>query len=172
MLFRSIDFRFQLVDTKWPDCITMPSGVILVPMHTVGQLEDDELATVLADNIATALEKQTFRYSAECKAMLTSSVAGDVAGLFVPGLSLVPLAGNSVAAHKIKQRLEEQSGRVSLVLLHDAGFDIQKAPLAWWRLSAHQPDFMPKPVPYRAAYLFHQLTMDWSTGSPLLLPQA
>ncbi len=166
-----IDFRFQLVDAKWPDCLTMPSGVILVPAPTVGQLDDDELATVLADNIATALEKQTFRYSAECKAMLASSVAGDVAGLFVPGLSLVPLAGNSVAAHKIRKRLEEQSGRVSLVLLHDAGFDVRKAPLAWWRLSARQPGFMLKPVPYRAAYLFDQLATDWSTGSPILTPQ-
>lgn len=162
-----IDFQFQLVDAKWPDCLTMPSGIILVPAHTVGQLDDDELATVLADNIATALEKQTFRYSAECKAMLASSVAGDVAGLFVPGLSLLPIAGNATAAHTIKRRLEEQSGRVSLVLLHDAGFDIRKAPLAWWQLSTHQPDFMAKPIPYRAAYLFTQLATDWSSAAPI-----
>ncbi|HZQ42605.1 MAG TPA: hypothetical protein VFA99_05105 [Acidobacteriaceae bacterium] len=163
-----IDFQFQLVDAKWSDCMTMPSGVILVPAYIADKLDDDELATVLADNIATALEKQTFRYSAECKAMLASSVAGDVAGLFVPGLSLLPIAGNATAAHTIKKHLREQSGRVSLVLLHDAGFDIRKAPLAWWELSARQPDFMTRPIPYRAAYLFSQLATEWSSGSPIL----
>jgi predicted Zn-dependent protease len=167
-----VEFQFQLVDAKWPDCITMPSGVILVPLHTVGQLEDDELAVVLADNIATALEKQTFRYLPAGKAMTASSIAGDVAGVFVPGLSLVPIAGNGMAAHTIKKHLEEQSGRVSLVLLHDAGFDIDKAPLAWWQLSAHRSDFMSRPVPFRAAYLFTQLAAEWSIGSPILRPSS
>ena len=58
-----IIFRFELVDQeKWTDAMTWPSGIILVPYQIVDRLKDDsQLATVLADNIACALEKQTFR---------------------------------------------------------------------------------------------------------------
>ena len=44
------------------DAITLPSGVIAVPYQVVERMQnDDQLATVLADNIAENLEKDSVR---------------------------------------------------------------------------------------------------------------
>lgn len=58
-----INFRFQLIDEpKWHDAMTLPNGIILVPHEVVERLQNDsQLATVLADNIACAIEKQSYR---------------------------------------------------------------------------------------------------------------
>ena len=51
---------------------------------------------------------------------------------------------------------EQQSGRVSLSLLSDAGYDIHQAPLAWWLLASKKPkDLADISLPSRAVYL-HQ----------------
>ncbi len=52
-----INFRFQLIDNKkWHDAVALPSGIILIPHQVVERLQNDsQLATVLADNIATVL---------------------------------------------------------------------------------------------------------------------
>ena len=78
-------------------------------------------------------------------------------------------AGTAISAYNDQKHQEQQSGRNALVLMHDAGFDIQQAPLAWWRLSTSKPDFHNAKVPYRSAYLFQVLATDWAPGSPLLL---
>jgi hypothetical protein len=85
-----IHFRFQVVDTKWfHDALTLPSGVILVPHQVVERMEnDDELATVLADNIACALERQSYRVMPATHAATAVVVGGNVAEVFVPGAGL------------------------------------------------------------------------------------
>jgi hypothetical protein len=49
----------------------------------------------------------------------------------------VGLAGvGSHVGQVVEERKEEhQSGRVSLWLMHDAGYDVDEAPVAWWRRS-------------------------------------
>jgi hypothetical protein len=80
-----IDFRFQLVDQpKWHDAVTTPGGVILVPRHIVERLQDDsQLAAVLADNIGTALEKQTYLAMPKNQAIVAAKLGGTAAGFFV-----------------------------------------------------------------------------------------
>jgi len=60
---RKIHFQFQLIDDKkWKDALALPSSVILIPRQIVERLWDDsQLAAILADNIATILEKQAYR---------------------------------------------------------------------------------------------------------------
>jgi hypothetical protein len=58
-----------------------------------------------------------------------------VGGFFVPGLGLASEA-TGIAAHNIQTNLLNQSGRVSLGYLHDAGYDIRQARLAWWTLAS------------------------------------
>jgi hypothetical protein len=56
----------------------------------------------------------------------------------------------------------EQSGRVSLTLLNDAGYDITEAPHAWWLLHGKPGHALPDvAVPYRAAYLYQTLATNW-----------
>ena len=91
-----INYRFELVDgARWPDAITWPSGLILVPYQIVDRLKDDsQLATVLADNIACALEKQSFRMQPTSRKFCSQwVVAADVGGFFVAGLGLAAIAG-------------------------------------------------------------------------------
>lgn len=154
-----INFRFQLVDQHtWPDAMTWPSGVILMPYQIVDRLKDDsELATILADNIANVLEKQSLRLQPSLRNLAVAGVAADVGGFFVPGLGLAAI-GTSGTAAVMQRHARQQSGRVSLSLLSDAGYDIHQAPLAWWLLSSKKPkDPADISLPSRAAYLYQTI---------------
>jgi hypothetical protein len=159
-----IDFRFQLIDEKkWHDALTMPSGVILVPYQVVEQLPDDsQLATILADNIACALEKQTFRAIPATQKMTAVNLGGAVAGAFVPGLGIATTITTSSAAAVIARHNAEQSARVSLTLLSDAGFDIRQTPLAWWQFSKKKSSNLPPKV----AYLYRTIGTTWNKKIP------
>lgn len=150
-----IHFRFQLVDVKnWSDAMTLPSGIVLVPRRAIERLQNDsQVATLLADNIASALEKQT-----PSPPLHSAEVA--VAAVVVP-LVLVPavlaLGGASAAAQR---HAIEQSGRVSLFLMHEAGYDINEAPRTWWLLSSKK-DIPEASLPERATYLYQALGTTW-----------
>ncbi len=155
-----IRFRFQLIDTKWfRDALTTPDGVILVPHQVVERMQSDaQLATVLADNIACALEKQDYHTQPERRAADVAAAAG----VFVPLAGSGIVVGSTIGAMEILTEERRQSGRVSLGLLHDAGYDIDQAPMAWWLLGTRES----KPVagttiPPRAAYLYHILGETW-----------
>lgn len=162
-----IDFRFQVVDEpKFRDALTLSNGIILVPQQVIKRLQNDsQLATVLADNVACALEKQTLRLIPARRAETAGSVAFMVGGAFVPGLGF---AGLSMAGAEavMRRRDEEQSGRVSLVLLHDAGFDVDEAPKTWWLLSSKDKPLDHAAMPYRAKYLYRILGTTWVSRSP------
>lgn len=164
-----VNFRFQLVDQpKWHDAVTLPDGIVLIPRQVVERLQNDsQLATVLADNIACALEKQTFREIPAKHKMTAAELAGAAGGVFVPGLGLATDLANVRAAAVILRHTQEQSGRVSLVLLHEAGYDIREAPHAWWLLAPKKPRNMAEtPLPERAAYLYQSIGTTWRFVHP------
>jgi hypothetical protein len=152
-------FRFQLVDVKnWSDAMTLPSGIVLVPRRAIERLQNDsQVATLLADNIASALEKQT-----PSPPLHSSEVA--VAAVVVP-LVLVPavLALGSASAAAQRHAIE-QSGRVSLFLMHEAGYDINEAPRTWWLLSSKK-DIPEASLPERATYLYQTLGTTWPSAA-------
>ena len=155
-----INFRFQLVDQKkWHDAVALPNGVILIPHQVVERLQNDsQLATVLADNIATVLEKQSLRAQPKRRAIAATSWAG----LVVPGLGIADYAmSKDILRHEM-----EESGRVSLFLLHDAGYDIFQAPLAWWLLAGSK-DMASTPLPGRAKYIYRALGETWRETPPI-----
>jgi hypothetical protein len=163
-----INFRFQLIDQpKWHDAMTLPNGIILVPRQVVDRLQNDsQLAAVLADNIAYALEKQSFRRQPADQEITAAQIASAAGEIFVPGLSLATSIVNSRVAASIYRHAIEQSGRVSLTFLHDAGYDIHEAPKAWWLLAPKKPkDMVETPLPERAAYLYATLGQTWRTTS-------
>lgn len=159
-----INFRFQLVDErKWRDAIALVSGIILVPRQLVERLPNDsQLAAVLADNIACVLEKQTYRLQGIRRVMTAASTAASVAQVLVP---LVGFAGSGALALKemsLEKAEQEQSGRVALGLLYDAGYDLTQAPEAWWTL-ATKPGHDPheRSAPDRANNLYQALGTTW-----------
>jgi hypothetical protein len=154
-------FKFQLIDaSNWKDALTLPTGIILVPFQLIERLQNDsQIATLLADNIATALEKQTYRAQPGRKKMAVAEIASAVGGLSTLGAtSLI----TSSVANADKHNAEDQSGRVSLGLLHDAGYDIAQAPITWWLLAESSArDLSSISLPPRAANLYRSLGVTW-----------
>lgn len=150
-----IDFRFQLIDTNhFRETLTLPSGLILIPHQVVERLQNDsQLAAILADGIARALEKQQYRLDGKVKAAYAVMAATPISPFAAYG---------SNVAMAIQKKEMEQRGRVSLVLLHDAGYDIAQAPVAWWLLDPKKPQPLSDiPIPDRAAYLFRVIEEIW-----------
>jgi len=92
-------------------------------------------------------------------------VGADVVGIFVPGVGLAA-TGAGVSQQEMAIKAEQQSARVSLGLLSDAGYDINQAPIAWWLLAANKPEPTSKILlPYRAAYVYRALGENWEVGA-------
>ena len=156
-----IDFRFQLIDTKLlRDALALPSGIILVPHQVVERMQNDsQLATVLADGIARILERQNYRTDREHN--LTH--AAMFAGPFVPYAGSDIVGGGAYTEMGILKKEREQRGRVSLALLHDAGYDVNQAPIAWWLLDPWKPRSLSEiEMPERAGYLYSILGEIWN----------
>lgn len=169
-----INFRFQVVEApKFHDALTLPNGIILVPRHIVTQLKDDsQLATVLADNIACALEKQELRLIPARRGEAAGSAALLAAGAVVPGLGFASLLETTSTEATVRRISEEQSGRVSLVLLQQAGFNIDEAPKTWWLLSAKNKPLDRVAMPFRAKYLYGILGTTWPAHQAAAAPPA
>jgi hypothetical protein len=161
-----IDFRFYLLDApKWRDAVPLPNGIILVPYQLVERMQNDsQLATLLADKVACLLEKQPVALPAS-NGDLAKGAAVDTAVAVVPFASLAATAAAipvSISANNQFHRNQEQRERVSVGLLHDAGYDITQAPLAWWLLAPRKPkDIADTPIPERVAYLYEFLGETW-----------
>jgi hypothetical protein len=161
-----INFRFQLIDEPWRVTYDLPSGIVLVPIHMVDRMQNDaQVAAILADSIASGLEKRDYRDQPAMYAMEAAGWATQAGGFFVPGLGLAGLGGNTIAYSTMERHNQEQSGRVSLGLLQDAKYDIYQAPLAWWILASKKSkDLSEIDIPERARYLYEILGTTWRTG--------
>ncbi len=156
-----IFFQFQLIDDqKFHDALTLPNGIILVPYQIISRLQNDsQVAAVLADNIVQAIEKQNYRAAPERKKLIAAEIASGAFGL--SGLGIGALVKDRVTA-SMQRDAEDQSGRVSLGLLHDAGYDIQQAPVAWWLLAAKPKKALTStPLPPRASNLYRTIGLVW-----------
>ena len=105
--------------------------------------------------------------------MTAANLASSAVGAFVPGVGTVTSIATYSRSESIHNDLLNQSGRVSLGLLHDAGYDITQAPIAWWLLaknSAH--DISSIPIPPRAANLYKSLGTTWHNYTEALTAPA
>jgi hypothetical protein len=169
-----IDFRFQLIsdteDTaKWHGAIALPNGIILIPRSVVERLQNDsQIAAILADSIACALEKQPLTGHNLGEKMTAAQWGADAGAFFIPGLGIAALIGNNAVAAHAQHTTQDQSGRVALSLLNDAGFNVYQAPVAWWLLAAkNPPDLAATPLPRRAASLYQFLGESWPPDASL-----
>jgi hypothetical protein len=159
-----IHFRFQLIDTKlFSDALTLPNGIILVPHQVVERMQNDsQLVTVLADNIACALERIEYRYKTALTVTSAGALAGDATLLLPPPVNLAGIAAGATR-DELLAKMEQQAERVSLELLHNAGYDIDEAPRAWWRLASKKQEPLADDVlPARTAYLYSMLGETWN----------
>jgi len=162
-----VDFRFQLVDEpKWVGVLAWPNGIILVPHQTVERLQNDsQLAEVLAFSISTVIEKQSRYFLPADHKLLPLQLAGLGVAPFLPvlpSIGMAALAMPSFGNNDVLRHVVEKGGRVSLDLMHDAGYDIHEAPRAWWLLADVKSKGSDKtPLPYLAEYLYKFLGETW-----------
>ena len=162
-----INFRFYLVDApKMRDTFALPSGIILVPYQVVERVQNDsQLAAVLADKIAALMEQQPIPLPATNSQLALTYGAMAIADT-VPFASLpydavtIPMW---ISGKNQFHRNQEQRERVTLSLLHEAGFDLTEAPKAWWLLSSKQTkDLAETTPPETSLYMYEQLGTVWA----------
>ncbi len=152
-------FRFQLVDApNERDAIIWPSGVVLVPKQVVERMENDsQLAAVLADGIARLLEDQYYKLQSMKRKAVVFAIAATAGAGAIAG----PLTGAGEYAEVVRN-LQEQSARVSLALMSDAGYTLAEAPKAWWILSSKKPKpLVDVQLPERVQYVYEALDSTW-----------
>jgi hypothetical protein len=137
-----IHFRFFAVDYKGArNEICLFDGVVLIPTQMIERLQnDDQLAAVLADGVASHLQRQAADYLKNLRIGLAYIAAMNVASVAFPPLGLAIMAGGFVGGNQL-DLMQEDRARIALALMQDAGYNPRQAPEAW-RLMA--PKKLPK----------------------------
>ncbi|MGA7522870.1 MAG: hypothetical protein WBW84_10330 [Acidobacteriaceae bacterium] len=167
-----IDFRFYVTaGDRWRrGVLPLPSGIILVPHQIVDRMQNDsQLAAILADSIAVEMEAQDTRMLQGIRPtprQATKEIAIDASEIVAIG-GVETLAANMIVEHHRFKKEFQQSGRVSLSLMHEAGFDVAEAPIAWWRLSVKDGDsLLDTPLPEQSVNLYRDLSTTWQISPP------
>lgn len=112
-----------------------------------------------ADRIAAVLEKEEYRLQPANRTALAALYGGMILPFAGPALQV---GGLALASQTIAEA-EHQCERVGVGLLHDAGYDIDQAPLAWWLLAKKKPSPLSEiPISDRASYVYRMLGESWS----------
>ena len=146
--------------------LPLPDGTILVPYQAVQRMQNDaQLAALLADAVAAVIDKNLLRM--EAATLETYKVKEIVADAAYVTLGLpAGIAATWTAEQRAILRSEiDQSVRVSLMLMHDAGYDIWQAPLAWWMLSSGNKPLSATEPPPASVELYRTIAAVWSQPS-------
>lgn len=131
---QKIPFQFRVVQAKGFNAGAYPNGVIIVHSHVFEILENEaQLAAVLAHEIAHATQEHQYRQMQHNKkrrtAMLLGSLAASAFGLY--GISTILDIVNTAMVRGYARTLENQSDRLCLQYMADAGYDVREAPRVW-----------------------------------------
>lgn len=161
-----IAFRFFVTEEKWMRTDMRGGiGVILVARSVVDRLEsDDELAAVLADDIAFDVQLQRAKllsngvWESAGEAAAMAAVAAQATGTLVAGAIT-----KAIINREMEERLEEERARMALSMMAEGGYDPWIAPEAWRRL---RPRKLPKDLsnqkyPHISEYQFEILSLQY-----------
>lgn len=168
-----VHFRFEVVDSNWgTDPVPLPDGTIVMPHQAIELMQNDsQIAALLADSIACVLEKQDLRMRftwGELKGGKVLMYSARTADVLSPGGIAVWAAAKGLGVDpgtELRHQLN-QSARVSLTLMHDAGYDISQAPMAWWLIAAGKKPTSETSPPAETVELYRTLATVWSQSAP------
>jgi hypothetical protein len=167
-----LHFRFEAVSSKRLGLqpVALPSGVVLIPYQDVERVKNDaQLAALLADAVASILERQTWRARNAVFATGATEAVAYATEAAAPVVSVASFIGSGAAASVITRKEEDQSGRVALTLLNDAGYDVEQAPTAWLVIASPKAKTTTLTMPERSAHLYRVLGAVWN-HPPAVLP--
>lgn len=129
---QKINFRFYAIDDKaLHGAVATQTGIVAISVQAIRALQSDsQIAAVLAYGMASVIEWQTVTVQPKQASAVALIALGGMP--FVgPVASLAMEGGGLQQMHSAAVEMIEQNARVSLSLMHDAGFDINQAPAAW-----------------------------------------
>jgi hypothetical protein len=135
-----IPFQFHVILDNQANAFATPNGIVVVNSGLIELLENEaQLAAVLGHEIAHATHEHTWRRQQFHKGKrLAIGLAGAVASAYGLGsLADVATLVNAAIVNGHSRSLENQSDRVGLQYLVNAGYDPRQAP-AVWKLMAKQ----------------------------------
>lgn len=160
-----IHFRFEVIDGQrmGSEPVPLPDGLVLLPRLDVQRLQNDsQIAALLADSIACILENQPWRTRIAVNAATAGESIVDASESLISSAKQSGFTGSRDQMRDVLGDEYAQSGRVGLQLMHDAGFDIEQAPVAWWLLANHDKQLTAVTLPYRPATLYQVLGTLWN----------
>ena len=161
---QKIDFHFYAFNDKGlHHAVGSPDGSVVIPEQVVAKLQnDDQIAAVLADGIAQALERQMLT-AAPKRASGGAMIAMGAMPFVGPLAGIAMESGGLYAMHNAGEVSQLQSARVSLSLMHDAGYDVHQAPVAWQILSSKDPKATSTKAPSpQATYLLSIIGQEYA----------
>jgi len=111
-----------------------PTGMIIIHSNVFNVLENEaQLAAVLAHEIAHATQEHQYREMQHNKKRRTALAIGSLvaAGMGYYSISRILTMVNTAMIQGYGRTLENQSDRLALQYMADAGYDIREAPRVW-----------------------------------------
>ncbi len=131
---RKIPFQFHVVIDDNANAFATPNGIVVVHSGLIELLENEaQLAAVVGHEIAHATHEHTWRQQNFHKGeRLAIGLAGAVAAAYgLRALSDVATLVNAAIVNGHQRTLENQSDRVGLQYMINAGYDPRAAPTVW-----------------------------------------
>ena len=124
-------FHFYVVQAKHPWPLAGSNGTILIPAKLLARLQNEaQLAAILANGVASVVQKQEFRSKHRREAQMWIALASDAVLVPFPIIGAASAITNGVTQEKYASAYFEQSARLSLDYVLNAGWDIREAPTA------------------------------------------
>ncbi len=137
---RKIPFQFHVVQDDAVNAFATPNGIVVVNSGLMEMLENEaQLAAVVGHEIAHATHEHTWRQQQyHKKARFGIALAGIVAAAYgIRSIADMATLVNGAIVSGHQRALENQSDRIGLQYMVDAGYDPRQAP-AVWKLMAKQ----------------------------------
>lgn len=131
---QKIHFQFRVVQTKSFNASCYPNGMIIIHSDVFNLLENEaQLVAVLAHEIAHATQEHAYREMQHNKKRRTALAIGSLvaAGMGYYSVSRILTMVNTAMIQGYGRTLENQSDRLALQYMADAGYDLREAPRVW-----------------------------------------
>jgi len=129
-----IPFRFFVVEEKSPNAFALPNGIVVIHSSMFDILENEaQFAAVVGHEIAHAVQEHSWRRQEHQKGKRTALAIGAVvaAAYGQPGVEDVLTMTMGAMQNGYARSLENQSDRLGLEYMVNAGYDPREAPQVW-----------------------------------------
>lgn len=129
-----IPFRFYVVENRVPNAFALPNGVVVIHSSIFDVVENEaQLAAIVGHEIAHAVQEHTWRQQQHQKGKrMALAIGAAIASAYRQnGIANVLTLVQAAMQNGYARSLENQSDRLGLEYMVDAGYDPREAPRVW-----------------------------------------